>query len=122
VIGFILAISVVVTPAPSPNYPPDRNCDSGDDRETADCTWDQYQAWDKALNAEYKAVLNRAPSEVQPLIVKSQRAWIQYRDANCAIRSSRPGVVAAYFANQCLLDMTRDRTKELHGLLDEIEG
>jgi len=117
-----MALTVVGAAAALPPWPPDKNCDSPDAGVIARCTWEQYQAWDKALNAEYKSVSERIPDNVRPLLVRSQRAWIQYRDANCAILASREGVVATYYSNRCLLDMTRSRTRELRLLPDEVES
>ena len=61
----------------------------------------------------------RLTPEQRPLLLKAQRIWVQYRDANCAVDFAHEGTVADYLGNKCLLTMTRDRTKELHSLHDE---
>ncbi len=66
----------------------------------------------KVLYQEIKARLD--VNEAQQL-AKTQRLWIEYRDANCSAERSlyEPGTAAppAYLA--CLEAMTRERTKEL---------
>ena len=113
-----LLSAAAVAAAASP-FPRENNCDLPEERQVTACTNAQYQAWDKSLNVEYKAALGRTPDEQKPLLVKAQRLWMQYRDANCAIGFGHGGTVSSYLGAQCLLNMTRDRAKELHGLHDD---
>ncbi len=97
-------------------FPKANNCDMPTDREVADCAEDQANAWDKSLNAEYKAALGRVTGDQRLLLVKAQRLWVQYRDANCAVEFAHGGTVSRYLGEQCVLNMTQDRAKELHSL------
>ncbi len=114
----VLLSAAAVTTAP-PVFPREKSCDLPEQRQVSACMNEQYQAWDKSLNSEYKGALGRTPDEQKPLLVKAQRLWVQYRDANCAIGFAHAGTVASYLGAQCLLNMTRDRAKELHGLHDD---
>jgi uncharacterized protein YecT (DUF1311 family) len=100
-------------------FPKDISCDLPTEREINVCMNDQRKKWEDSLNAEYKAALKRVSSDQRYLLVDSERFWVQYRDANCAVAFAHLGTVATYLGEQCLLNMTRDRAKELHGLHDE---
>lgn len=99
----------------SVGWPKEVKCDgpTWTDREVAACTSEQADLWDKSLNAEYKKALERVTHDSRPLLVKAQRLWVQYRDANCAVQFAQGGTVAKYYGEQCILDTTRNRTKEL---------
>jgi uncharacterized protein YecT (DUF1311 family) len=112
-------LSAAVVGAASSPFPPDNKCDLPEERQVVACTEEQRSAWDKSLNAEYRAALGRVVPEQKPLLIKAQRIWVQYRDANCAVGFAHGGTVSSYLGEQCLLDMTRERTKELRGLHDD---
>ncbi len=101
------------------SLPKDSSCDLPTEREVNACTYKQRKTWDRSLNAEYRAALARVSDEQRPALVKAQRFWVQYRDANCAVEYAHAGTVATYLGEQCVLNMTRARAKELHGLHDE---
>ncbi len=88
-------------------------------QEVDACTQAQVKAWDYSLNAEYQNALVRVPDNQRPLLVEAQRLWVKYRNANCAVEFAHGGTVSAYLGKQCILNMTRDRSKELHGLHDD---
>ena len=111
-VGFLLALSGA---APL-TFPKVRDCNLPAEREAYACIYDNYKVWDKSLNEEYRAALARIDADRRPLLVKAQRSWVVYRDANCAVGYAHGGTVSTYLGNQCLLDMTRDRSKELHVL------
>jgi uncharacterized protein YecT (DUF1311 family) len=110
---FLLALAGA---QPLPN---ESSCDLPTERETNLCIENQAKAWDRTLNLEYKAALKRVTDDQRPLLIKAQRAWIEYRDDSCTIQAAHGGTVAAYLQEHCILAMTRDRAKELHGLHDE---
>ena len=112
VAGFVMALAGAQALA----FPKDSNCDLPDERAAYACVYDSYKLWDKSLNKEYKAALARIDPDRRSLLIKAQRFWVLYRDANCAVGYAHGGTVSTYLGNQCLLDMTRDRTKELHVL------
>jgi uncharacterized protein YecT (DUF1311 family) len=116
VIGLTLVLSILAANAPLSNFPAENDCDLPSDREMARCMDEQYKAWDKALNTEYRAAMARLEPERRPILLKAQRIWVQYRDANCAISFAHGGTIADYLGEQCMLNLTRDRTKELHEL------
>ncbi len=94
-------------------FPKEMKCDGPTDRQVAVCTKNQADLWDKSLNVEYKNALQRVTDESRPLLIKAQRLWVQFRDANCAVQFAQGGTVATYYGEQCVLDTTKSRAEEL---------
>lgn len=78
-----------------------------------ECVQAKTKAADQRLNAAYKALQARIdPAQRQPL-VKAQRLWVQYRDANCGFYAAQQGSIREVQAAECLRSMTSDRALEL---------
>ena len=96
------------------------------------CASGDFEKADKALNAQWLAVKKAAaawdhrvgsaeqPRGAEERLLKAQRAWLAYRDSQCAAvgftvegGSMQPMVVSG-----CLADLTRKRTEELGTLSD----
>lgn len=114
-IGLTLALTVAATAA-RPTFPPENRCDLPSTSEIVACTRVQYDAWDAVLNAEYKAAMARLEPNRKPLLLKAERLWVQYRQANCDVGFAHGGTVRVILGEECMLDMTRARAKELHDL------
>lgn len=94
------------------------------------CAEQEYQAADEKLNeqwgttknavAEWDANLDEAARGGVESLLKSQRAWIQYRDGQCDTEgfSVRGGSLEPAIVNLCLADLTRKRTEELADLIN----
>lgn len=100
-------------------FPSEKSCDLPTVQENAACTEQQAKAWNDSLNAEYRDALKRLEPERRALLLKAQRLWVQYRDANCAVAFAHEGTISGFLGQSCLLQMTKDRAKELHSLSDE---
>ena len=83
--------------------------------ELGDCLSRAMDKADAKLNVLYKEIHNRLQPEDVERLTRTQRLWLQFRDANCtAERELYDGGTAkypAYYA--CLESMTRSRTREL---------
>lgn len=89
------------------------------------CASRDYEAADKALNAQYQSVrkiLTERDSAASDLdkgavdaLVAAQRAWIAYRDANCDAVGfqARGGSMEPMLVSSCLAEMSRNRAEEL---------
>ena len=79
-----------------------------------ECISTETQRQDVQLNKAYKALMaGLAPSRKAQLL-EAQRAWIKYRDANCAFYyDPEGGTLARVNANSCMLTATADRAREL---------
>lgn len=96
----------------------ERNSPCADVVQTAALTSCFADAKDKAdteLNAVYKQVHKQLEGSDAANLVKTQRLWLQYRDANCsAERDLYEGGTAKYAVYYACLDsLTRARTREL---------
>jgi uncharacterized protein YecT (DUF1311 family) len=81
---------------------------------------------DKALNAAYQQIIKKLPAD-QPddypkrALIAAQRAWIKYRDEECALVGETSGGVRMWksaYDVSCRADMTENRTKELNKLFE----
>lgn len=87
------------------------------------CAYADYQKADAALNAVYKRVMDAYKDgqgeadgySTRADLVKAQRAWVQFRDANCDAVYDRwqQGTIRGLMANACLKELTEQRTAQL---------
>jgi uncharacterized protein YecT (DUF1311 family) len=89
------------------------------------CAGDAYERADKALNVQWKRVLDAYgdDAKTRKLVLDSQRAWLKYRDAHCELAASNSigGSMWPMLNSGCLASMTRTRTRELKELIDGVE-
>lgn len=75
---------------------------------------------DARLNKAYKADMADMAdgSAGKAALLKAQRAWIAFRDADCAsVREVRGGTIAAIYMQNCYLEHTARRAQALEDLL-----
>jgi uncharacterized protein YecT (DUF1311 family) len=79
------------------------------------CADNDYQAADKKLNAAYRKAMAGEDTHGRDLLRQSERAWIAYRDAECAYvaNASEGGSIQPMEYSVCLTELTKARTKEL---------
>ncbi|MBS0470513.1 MAG: DUF1311 domain-containing protein [Proteobacteria bacterium] len=91
-------------------------CDTAPNQNLANtCAEDAYKAVTAKINAIYKRVLAKYDPEGQALLRQSERAWIAYRDAECAFRNSgnAGGSIWPMVHFGCLTALTEARIKDL---------
>jgi uncharacterized protein YecT (DUF1311 family) len=98
----------------------------GSQSEMNDCSRRQLTKSDTELNQEYKQIINcMKPSskDAKPLI-EAQRAWLKYRDAECAFQgsASKGGSIQPMIITGCLKNITDQRAKDLKYYLTCEEG
>ncbi|MBB4214745.1 uncharacterized protein YecT (DUF1311 family) [Rhizobium sp. BK212] len=98
------------------------------------CEAARHEAADKALNAQYKKTraalaaidkdLDGDMKGAEQALVKAQRAWIDYRDAECDAFGfqARGGTMEPMLVAGCLANITDKRTKELKELEDTMSN
>ncbi|MFY3432535.1 lysozyme inhibitor LprI family protein [Achromobacter mucicolens] len=90
------------------------------------CADQAYRKSDADLNAAYKEVTERAKDSKAALtqLQAAQKAWLFFRDAECAFSSAGVTGGSAYpmVLSQCLDKLTQARTKELRAYLACEEG
>ncbi|WP_172839506.1 lysozyme inhibitor LprI family protein [Sulfitobacter alexandrii] len=85
------------------------------------CIQAETAVWDDLLNAEYKstrAALADQDAALPDTLLTAQRAWIAFRDAECALDYARwqgGSIRSVVFAN-CMMVMTARRTLELRDM------
>jgi uncharacterized protein YecT (DUF1311 family) len=83
-----------------------------------DCISAELNQQDSRLNEAYKKLMSKLSKDRKKSLVEAQRAWIKFREANCAFYHDPNGGSAAHMAgNECFLNATVDRAKELEKLL-----
>jgi len=94
--------------------PGSRPCgDKSTTRDMVECLAAKTKAADQHLNAAYKDLLQRIdPEQAEPLKA-AERAWIQYRDANCQFYSAHEGTISQLLGAECMRALTVDRAAEL---------
>ncbi|SFO48723.1 Uncharacterized conserved protein YecT, DUF1311 family [Mesorhizobium sp. NFR06] len=93
------------------------DCDRNDDSQSMMniCADADYQAADAKLNAAYKDLVGRNDQASNKLLQTAQRAWIAFRDAECAYSTadSDGGSIHPMEVSQCLMRLTDARIKQL---------
>lgn len=94
------------------------SCDSANTQTELNlCTAQAYQAVDDELNAVYQTLVSRLEGNSASLdkLRVAQRAWIGFRDAECAFESSavEGGSAQPMVRNGCLETLTEARTEQL---------
>ena len=105
-----------------------QECDRSDESQAGMniCAHEDYQAADKELNRTYGEVMKRLSDDAdrRKLLQAAQRAWIAFRDAECAFSTadSQGGSIHPMLVSGCLQGLTEARTKQLGGYLECEEG
>ncbi|TMV91013.1 DUF1311 domain-containing protein [Thioclava sp. BHET1] len=88
----------------------------------AACLSGETQLWDDLLNEQYKAARARLVMQggktLSDELLKTQRAWIAFRDADCGLEYSiwEGGTIRSVMAASCQLSRTAQRALELRQL------
>src|SRR5258707_13364449 len=84
------------------------------------CMSDETARQDARLNANYKTLLAKLSANRTKTLLDAQRAWIKFRDLNCEFYYDPDGGTAARLdSNDCFLQETADRAKELKNLTND---
>jgi uncharacterized protein YecT (DUF1311 family) len=103
-----------------------QECDRSDDSQQMMniCAAEDYQAADAKLNQAYQDIISSDDADDKKLLQAAQRAWISFRDAECAhsTAASNGGSIHAMEVSQCLTTLTNDRIKQLAAAANCQEG
>jgi uncharacterized protein YecT (DUF1311 family) len=101
------------------------DCASATDQATlTQCANNSLKASDAKLNQTFRALQAKVSKPGKDKLQKAQRAWIAWRDAQCAFDSSgsSDGSVHGMVLASCLDDLTKAQTKLLDSQLHCQEG
>ncbi|TIN73893.1 MAG: lysozyme inhibitor LprI family protein [Mesorhizobium sp.] len=103
-----------------------QECDRSDDSQQMMniCAGEDYQAADAKLNKAYQDLTSSDDAGGKRLLQVAQRAWITFRDAECAhsTAASQDGSIHPMAVSQCLTRLTNDRIKQLAAAANCEEG
>lgn len=98
-------------------YAGDRCVNATTQAELTECSAQAYQTADDALNEAYQVLVDQLSNNAASLekLRAAQRAWIGFRDAECAFESSavEGGSAQLMVRNGCLEGLTEARTEAL---------
>jgi uncharacterized protein YecT (DUF1311 family) len=103
-------------------------CDPKDETQSGMniCAAEEYRAEDAKLNKTYQEIVKRLvdDAESHKLLQVSQRAWIAFRDAECAFANNpnKDGSIYPLLMGQCLTALTKARNEQLGAYLNCEEG
>ena len=84
------------------------------------CINNETKFHDEHLNEIYKQLVKDVSSERKKQLQSAQRAWIKYRDTNCAFYNNPDHGTFGFIAQQtCIMNMTAERAQELEDLILE---
>lgn len=79
-----------------------------------DCGSDEHAEQDRRLNDTYRALIATLSAERSAQLREAQRAWLRFRDENCAwYADAGGGTAASLAASSCMLEMTKSRADEI---------
>jgi uncharacterized protein YecT (DUF1311 family) len=105
-----------------------QECDRSDESQTGMniCAAADYKAADAKLNKAYGEMMKRLSDDAEgrKLLQAAQRAWIAFRDAQCAFsaKDSKGGSIYPMLISECLAELTTARTEQLKADLGCQEG
>jgi uncharacterized protein YecT (DUF1311 family) len=103
-----------------------QECDRGDDSQQMMniCAGKDYAAADAKLNKAYQDLIGSDDANAKTLLQHAQKAWIAFRDAECASTTSdsEGGSIHPMAVSQCLMRLTNDRVKQLSAAATCEEG
>lgn len=119
-----LAAAAVLTLAASPARAETRPDLDGPTQREINSQADRRRAMaDRELNQVYTRLMAQASPDGAKRLRAAQRAWIAFRDLDCAARAgSRGGSFYPTSLSLCLEEVTDARTKALRAELDCAEG
>jgi uncharacterized protein YecT (DUF1311 family) len=111
------------------------NCDIGGASASAECLNRASRNEDKRLNAVYNLIMRMLDAgaadpaigffyDKKKNLVAAQRAWVKYREAQCAAEATILGPVSAsgtvQVTGECFLQMTQNRIAYLEGVVSSL--
>ena len=87
--------------------------------DTISCQQAELDIQDKRLNQHYKALLKNLNAERQEELKVAQRAWLAFRNTNCAFYlDPEGGSMHRVLSSDCVLSQTTNRANELKDMLE----
>ncbi len=103
------------------------DCANAEDQATMSvCAADDFKSADETLNSQYRDIVARLAdnADAKGLLVAAQRAWVAFRDAECAFQTSASagGSIYPMLHAQCMATLTTERSAAFETYLSCEEG
>jgi uncharacterized protein YecT (DUF1311 family) len=109
----------------APSFAAEKDCSEMRTQiEINDCEGAKFNKADAALNAVFAKLSKKVSAGGKAKLVEAQRAWIKYRDLQCAFETlgTIDGSIHPLEVAQCEAALTKAQTKRLQDQLDCEEG
>lgn len=85
------------------------------------CAAKDYEREDARLNQNYRELVAKLDAERKSQLKEVQLAWIKFRDLQCEYDSAQyqGGTIYSLVHSSCLLQMTKQRNKDLKAMLED---
>ena len=117
----IRSFGIVPSQSPAMQVAQQPNCkDPQTQVEINVCAGIEYQNADKRLNQVYQKLIPKLSATRRQKLIVAQRAWINFRDANCEFEQSQfeGGTMAPAAKAGCMAQLTKTRTAQLQQYID----
>lgn len=121
----VIFLALIALSLPGPVAAQTGSCNYALDQATLNrCADQEYKDADARLNQTYRALTRQLGADSKARLLKSQRAWIAYKEATCEFEGapSRGGSINAMVVSDCLTRITRNQTAILERHLYCEEG
>lgn len=120
-VSTIVAFGLITFGLFSPTY---AECPGESTAEQAGCAALAFKKADQQLNEVYKKVIAQQDATGKALLIKSENAWIKFRDSHCEFVADlyRGGSRRPTQYTNCRIEMTRVQTMFLRERLPEQPG
>lgn len=119
----ILILALLLSSIPiAGQKPKDDPCPNAQSQlEMNQCAGNAYKAADGELNQTYRKLVAMLDAEDKAQLKVVQTAWLKYRDAHCEFVGDqyKGGSIRPMIHAFCLADVTRNRTTELKGQIED---
>jgi uncharacterized protein YecT (DUF1311 family) len=105
----MIVIAALITAVASASAASPVACPGSTQTEMNICASDEFRAADARLNAAWRSLTKSAD------LLKAQRAWITFRDADCAFQANpyQGGSIQSLIRSTCMTGHTQTRTQQL---------
>jgi len=133
-VGFGIALSVILRSgyahAAAECDTPRQVCitecmNAGSSQDNIACYNQQQAKAERALNTTYQRLMplaNKFDPRLGKTLREAERAWVAFRQANCAFYDGKDRARYGFERADCMLRMTRERESELKEAADELAG
>lgn len=85
------------------------------------CAARDYEREDARLNRNYRELVAKLDAERKSQLKEVQLAWIKFRDLQCEYDSTQyqGGTIYSLVHSACLLQMTKQRNKDLKAMIED---